>query len=268
MEGPQFSTRARANLYRSWGCDVIGMTNMPEAKLAREAEICLRDRRHGDRLRLLARGARRGRHRLGDPGDGRERRQGAAPRSSGSPATSRASTRHARSGPTARSRSPSSRRRRRATFAVEEARRGPSSRTPHATPAPKPSVIGTTNEPEAKPHVEVVHEASARPRHGTDLAKLASRPRRIRRGSIGCAGSSSRRRARAPPARGLALAPQRAQRSSSVLAHEREVHLRDRHRFLPRDVFHEPLGWGVANALILASSYPALSGYCYFAPRI
>lgn len=40
MEGPQFSTRAESKLYRSWGCDVIGMTNMPEAKLAREAEIC------------------------------------------------------------------------------------------------------------------------------------------------------------------------------------------------------------------------------------
>jgi 5'-methylthioadenosine phosphorylase len=40
MEGPQFSSLAESNLYRSWGCDVIGMTNMPEAKLAREAEIC------------------------------------------------------------------------------------------------------------------------------------------------------------------------------------------------------------------------------------
>ena len=40
MEGPQFSTRAESELYRSWGCDVIGMTNMPEAKLAREAEMC------------------------------------------------------------------------------------------------------------------------------------------------------------------------------------------------------------------------------------
>ena len=40
MEGPQFSTRAESNLYRSWDCDVIGMTNMPESKLAREAEIC------------------------------------------------------------------------------------------------------------------------------------------------------------------------------------------------------------------------------------
>lgn len=40
MEGPQFSTRAESLMYRSWGCDVIGMTNMPEAKLAREAEIC------------------------------------------------------------------------------------------------------------------------------------------------------------------------------------------------------------------------------------
>ena len=39
MEGPQFSTLAESNLYRSWDCDVIGMTNMPEAKLAREAEI-------------------------------------------------------------------------------------------------------------------------------------------------------------------------------------------------------------------------------------
>ena len=40
MEGPQFSSRAESDLYRAWGCDVIGMTNMPEAKLAREAEIC------------------------------------------------------------------------------------------------------------------------------------------------------------------------------------------------------------------------------------
>jgi 5'-methylthioadenosine phosphorylase len=39
MEGPQFSTQAESALYRSWGCDVIGMTNMPEAKLAREAEL-------------------------------------------------------------------------------------------------------------------------------------------------------------------------------------------------------------------------------------
>ena len=39
MEGPQFSTLAESNLYRSWGCSVIGMTNMPEAKLAREAEL-------------------------------------------------------------------------------------------------------------------------------------------------------------------------------------------------------------------------------------
>lgn len=40
MEGPQFSTLAESKLYRQWGCDVIGMTNMPEAKLAREAELC------------------------------------------------------------------------------------------------------------------------------------------------------------------------------------------------------------------------------------
>lgn len=39
MEGPQFSTKAESHMYRSWGCDVIGMTNMPEAKLAREAEL-------------------------------------------------------------------------------------------------------------------------------------------------------------------------------------------------------------------------------------
>ena len=39
MEGPQFSTRAESHLYRQWGCDVIGMTGMPEAKLAREAEL-------------------------------------------------------------------------------------------------------------------------------------------------------------------------------------------------------------------------------------
>lgn len=40
MEGPQFSSVAESELYRTWGCDVVGMTNMPEAKLAREAEMC------------------------------------------------------------------------------------------------------------------------------------------------------------------------------------------------------------------------------------
>jgi 5'-methylthioadenosine phosphorylase len=40
MEGPAFSTLAESNLYRSWGMDVIGMTNLQEAKLAREAEMC------------------------------------------------------------------------------------------------------------------------------------------------------------------------------------------------------------------------------------
>ena len=40
MEGPQFSSLAESRLYKEWGCDVIGMTNMPEAKLAREAEMC------------------------------------------------------------------------------------------------------------------------------------------------------------------------------------------------------------------------------------
>jgi 5'-methylthioadenosine phosphorylase len=40
MEGPAFSTKAESNVYRAWGMDVIGMTNLQEAKLAREAEIC------------------------------------------------------------------------------------------------------------------------------------------------------------------------------------------------------------------------------------
>jgi 5'-methylthioadenosine phosphorylase len=40
MEGPQFSTKAESNVYRGWGMDLIGMTNLQEAKLAREAEIC------------------------------------------------------------------------------------------------------------------------------------------------------------------------------------------------------------------------------------
>jgi len=40
MEGPQFSTRAESELHRTWGCSVVGMTSMPEAKLAREAELC------------------------------------------------------------------------------------------------------------------------------------------------------------------------------------------------------------------------------------
>jgi 5'-methylthioadenosine phosphorylase len=40
IEGPNFSTRAESNIYRSWGVDIIGMTNLPEARLAREAEIC------------------------------------------------------------------------------------------------------------------------------------------------------------------------------------------------------------------------------------
>ena len=40
IEGPQFSSKIESEIYRKWGCNVIGMTNMPEAKLAREAEIC------------------------------------------------------------------------------------------------------------------------------------------------------------------------------------------------------------------------------------
>ncbi len=54
MEGPQFSTKAESELYRAWGCDVIGMTNMPEAKLAREAELCYATVGDGDGFRLLA----------------------------------------------------------------------------------------------------------------------------------------------------------------------------------------------------------------------
>jgi len=66
MEGPQFSTRAESRLYRQWGCDVIGMTAMPEAKLAREAELpyalvgmvtdydCWRDGEEADVARIVA----------------------------------------------------------------------------------------------------------------------------------------------------------------------------------------------------------------------
>ena len=54
MEGPQFSSLAESLTYKALGYSVIGMTNMPEAKLAREAEICYATRRDGDRFRLLA----------------------------------------------------------------------------------------------------------------------------------------------------------------------------------------------------------------------
>ena len=47
---PQFSTFAESNLYREWGCDVIGMTNMPEAKLSKEAEIRYCSISYGNRL--------------------------------------------------------------------------------------------------------------------------------------------------------------------------------------------------------------------------
>ena len=56
MEGPQFSSLAESLTYKNLGYSVIGMTNMPEAKLAREAEICYASR-HGDRFRLLASGS-------------------------------------------------------------------------------------------------------------------------------------------------------------------------------------------------------------------
>ena len=68
MEGPQFSTRAESQLYRSWGADVIGMTNLTEARLAPRGRDLLREPRARDRLRLLARGDR-GRVGRGDPGD-------------------------------------------------------------------------------------------------------------------------------------------------------------------------------------------------------
>ena len=79
MEGPQFSTRAESELYRAWGCSVIGMTNMPEAKLAREAELCYATVAMVTDFRLLAPRPRRGdggRHR---PHHDRERGQRAQP---------------------------------------------------------------------------------------------------------------------------------------------------------------------------------------------
>ena len=56
MEGPQFSSYAESITYKQLGYSVIGMTNMPEAKLAREAEICYATVVDGHRLRLLASG--------------------------------------------------------------------------------------------------------------------------------------------------------------------------------------------------------------------
>ena len=78
MEGPQFSTYAESMTYKALGYSVIGMTNMPEAKLAREAEICYASRRHGDRFRLLAsrpRRGHRGRHHQGAAGERRARQE-------------------------------------------------------------------------------------------------------------------------------------------------------------------------------------------------
>ena len=107
MEGPQFSTLAESRLYRSWGCDVIGMTNMPEAKLAREAEISYAtiamvtdyDSWHHEHAPVDVKEVIRVMH------ENRERVQQSA--SSRSSATFRASTRRARSAPTGRSNSPS-----------------------------------------------------------------------------------------------------------------------------------------------------------------
>ena len=56
MEGPQFSTRAESELYRSWGCDVIGMTNLPGGQAGPRGRALLRHRGDGHRLRLLASG--------------------------------------------------------------------------------------------------------------------------------------------------------------------------------------------------------------------
>ena len=65
MEGPQFSTRAESNLYRSWGAGIIGMTALPEAKLAREAEICYATLALVTGLRRMASIGGRGLGRLG-----------------------------------------------------------------------------------------------------------------------------------------------------------------------------------------------------------
>ena len=78
MEGPQFSTLAESRLYRSWGADIIGMTNLQEAKLAREAEICYTHDRAGHRLRLLAPRPRRGDRGHGDRDAAPEREDRAA----------------------------------------------------------------------------------------------------------------------------------------------------------------------------------------------
>ena len=97
MEGPQFSTLAESRLYRSWGMDVIGMTNLQEAKLAREAEICYAtlalvtdyDCWHpGPRL-----GDRGPHHREPDAERGRRRSRRSPRRSGGSPRRGRASAR-------------------------------------------------------------------------------------------------------------------------------------------------------------------------------
>ena len=85
MEGPQFSSLAESLLYKASGFDVIGMTAMPEAKLAREAELSYAIDRHGHRFRLLAPGPCRRRRRLGDRGGAGERRQGGA--AAGAPAS-------------------------------------------------------------------------------------------------------------------------------------------------------------------------------------
>ena len=78
MEGPQFSTLAESKLYRSWGVDIIGMTNLQEAKLAREAEICYATHRAGHRLRLLASRPRLGHRRHDRRQPDAEREDGAA----------------------------------------------------------------------------------------------------------------------------------------------------------------------------------------------
>jgi 5'-methylthioadenosine phosphorylase len=99
MEGPQFSTKAESRLYRQWGVDVIGMTNMPEAKLAREAELCYAtialvtdyDCWHDTEDRGALRGRRAG---LFLPsGAGQRNRDGAQERAGGSPKETRPSHR-------------------------------------------------------------------------------------------------------------------------------------------------------------------------------
>ena len=108
MEGPQFSSLAESLGYQARGADVIGMTGRDRGQARARGGDLLRVRRHGDRLRLLARGARRRRRRRRRQGDARQRREGGAARRPGAARTFPPSTSPARSAPTARSNTRSS----------------------------------------------------------------------------------------------------------------------------------------------------------------